>query len=309
MARIRSIHPGIFTDEDFMALSMAARVVLPGLWTEADDHGVFAWKPLTLKARLVPVDNVEMAAILAELEDADFIKRFRDGGGREFGLIRNFRKFQRPKKPSYVHPFSEEFSQYVGLTDAGPPPRGNHGGTQGEESEQMEDEGEGEGGEKGKEVKDLVSLGRAIAAACAAAQARGPEIIRLPTNRYKADAEEVPIFENQVREYEQLYPAVDVRAHLRSMRAWLISNTDKRKTRKGMMRFVNSWLEGKQNKATTDGTAGRNRSTSGAKPSNLANHLEGLARLVDEADGRDEGVSRPGQLALAAPEIGRSEVH
>ncbi len=41
MARIRSIHPGLFTDEAFMALSLLARVVLPGLWTECDDQGVF----------------------------------------------------------------------------------------------------------------------------------------------------------------------------------------------------------------------------------------------------------------------------
>ena len=87
MSRIRSIHPGLFTDEAFMALSMSARVVLMGLCTEADDHGVFAWKPLTLKARLLPADNVDMVALLGELEKMDFLKRFSDDG-HEYGIIR-----------------------------------------------------------------------------------------------------------------------------------------------------------------------------------------------------------------------------
>lgn len=32
MARIRSVHPGLYTDEAFMTLSMAARVLIVGLW-------------------------------------------------------------------------------------------------------------------------------------------------------------------------------------------------------------------------------------------------------------------------------------
>ena len=64
MARIRSVHPGLFTDESFMSASPLARIVMIGVWTEADDNGVFEWKPLTLKARLLPADNADMAAIL-----------------------------------------------------------------------------------------------------------------------------------------------------------------------------------------------------------------------------------------------------
>jgi hypothetical protein len=33
MPRIRSVHPGLFTDEAFVTVSMAARVLLIGVWT------------------------------------------------------------------------------------------------------------------------------------------------------------------------------------------------------------------------------------------------------------------------------------
>lgn len=37
MARIRSIHPGLYTDESFATLTMAARVLIIGIWNHADD--------------------------------------------------------------------------------------------------------------------------------------------------------------------------------------------------------------------------------------------------------------------------------
>jgi hypothetical protein len=114
MARIRSVHPGLFTDEAFMALSDAARVFLIGLWTEADDHGVFEWKPLTLKARLRPNNNEPVDALLGEMEAVDVIRRF-DVDGRAFGALRNFTVYQRPKSPQYKHILPADLFCFVGL--------------------------------------------------------------------------------------------------------------------------------------------------------------------------------------------------
>jgi len=112
MARIRSIHPALFTDEAFASLSMAARVLLLGLWTEADDQGVFDWKPVTLKMRIMLVDNVSVPDLLLELEGWNAVKRFSQDG-KEFGAIRNFCKFQRPKTPKYRALKSAEIRNYV----------------------------------------------------------------------------------------------------------------------------------------------------------------------------------------------------
>lgn len=139
MARIRSIHPGIFTDEAFASLSMGARVLLFGIWTEADDHGVFEWKPVSLKMRVMPVDNVSIPDLLIECERADVIKRFSDG--KSYGLVRNFCRYQRPKKPKYVHPMPEEFRTYAGLNKDGSLPVLHQSRTGGEKSPQREEEG------------------------------------------------------------------------------------------------------------------------------------------------------------------------
>ncbi|MBR1744376.1 MAG: phage replisome organizer N-terminal domain-containing protein [Lachnospiraceae bacterium] len=49
-------------------------------------------------------------------------------------------------------------------------------------------------------------------------------------------------------EYVRLYPNVDVKQQFNVMRAWCISNPKKRKTRRGITKFVNSWLAREQDK-------------------------------------------------------------
>ena len=121
MARIRSVHPGLFTDEAFMSCGFAARQLIVGLWCEARDDGVFEWKTLTLKARIFPVDNIDVEELLAELESHDIIRRF-EAGGKSYGAVRNFRKYQRPKKPNDSGVLPDEFRTYVGLSEGGSEP-------------------------------------------------------------------------------------------------------------------------------------------------------------------------------------------
>ena len=49
-------------------------------------------------------------------------------------------------------------------------------------------------------------------------------------------------------EYVRLYPNVDVKQQFNVMRSWCLSNPQKRKTRRGITRFVNSWLAKEQDK-------------------------------------------------------------
>lgn len=114
MARIRSVHPGLFTDEAFAGLGSDAQVFLIGLWTESDDQGLFEWKPLTLRMRLRPTKDGPIESILEELCSANCIKMF-EVNGRKYGAIRNFRKYQKPKTPNKIHPISLEMEMYVGL--------------------------------------------------------------------------------------------------------------------------------------------------------------------------------------------------
>ena len=116
MARIRSIHPGQATDEDFVSCSAIARLFALLLRGEADDHGVFEWKPVTLKMRILPADSVDVGDLLAELVDSNQVQQF-TADDKPYGVIRNFCTWQRPRKPKYTYPFPDHLRDYVGLKD------------------------------------------------------------------------------------------------------------------------------------------------------------------------------------------------
>lgn len=140
MARIRSVHPSLFTDEAWVSCSPLARILYVGLWTDADDQGVFEWKPLQIKMRLLPGDTGDVAAMLAEMEGVGLIKSY-EVGGKRYGAIGNFRKFQRPQKPNAVHPLPENIAEYVCLSPTNPDPVEDHSATDPVIAPQMEDGG------------------------------------------------------------------------------------------------------------------------------------------------------------------------
>ena len=62
------------------------------------------------------------------------------------------------------------------------------------------------------------------------------------------DKSEYPIYEKQRQEWSGLYPAVDVMQQLRGMRGWLMANPNQRKTKRGILSFVDRWLKREQDK-------------------------------------------------------------
>lgn len=117
MARIRSVFTDQWTDDEFLSCSPLARLLALGLRNIADDFGVFAWKPVQIKIRLLPMDNCDVTELLQELVSNNQI-RFFDESGRGYGVIRNFRKWQKPQKPKSWHPLPPEYANYIGLSDA-----------------------------------------------------------------------------------------------------------------------------------------------------------------------------------------------
>ena len=77
------------------------------------------------------------------------------------------------------------------------------------------------------------------------------------------DGTDFEISVEMVAELSGLYPAVDVEQQLRNMRGWLLANPKNRKTKAGIMRFVNSWLSREQNSARPSANQKQGSYTSG----------------------------------------------
>lgn len=94
---------------------------------------------------------------------------------------------------------------------------------------------------KGKLSKDKFSRDKTI---CTEPEtsASVPAVIELPLN----DKSLYPITQQDINGWIEIYPSVDVMQELRKMRGWLDANPTKRKTSRGIRRFVNSWLSRSQ---------------------------------------------------------------
>lgn len=90
-----------------------------------------------------------------------------------------------------------------------------------------------------------------------------PVIISLILN----DKTEYGVTQKDIDEWAKLYPAVDILQELRKMRGWLDSNPGRRKTRRGVKRFINNWLAKSQDRGGNRqyGTNKDTISTSSAK--------------------------------------------
>jgi hypothetical protein len=104
VARIRTIKPEFWEDEEIGTLSREARLLLIGTWNLADDEGLLRWTPVYLKAALFMYDDdltvAKTEKLMEELAVKPIILPYQGGTGlQRLGCIVNFRRHQRINRP------------------------------------------------------------------------------------------------------------------------------------------------------------------------------------------------------------------
>lgn len=98
---------------------------------------------------------------------------------------------------------------------------------------------------------------------------------------------DVPL--DKIKMWEHTYPAVDVRQEILKMIAWCHSNPAKKKTKRGVDRFINSWLDREQNKG---GSSTRKGEMTGGQKGNSYdrwNDIRGCLTVTeDNTDGNQD---------------------
>ena len=98
MARIRTVKPKLFTHEGLYdaehETGLPLRLSFIGLFTEADRDGRFQWRPRTLKAAILPFDDVDFSRVLDALATRGFLVKYSSRAGEKLGVIPTFRLHQ-----------------------------------------------------------------------------------------------------------------------------------------------------------------------------------------------------------------------
>lgn len=94
MARIRTIKPEFFKSDELADLSPLHRLLFIGLWCLADRDGRLEDKPRRIKVEILPYDDADVDAMLADLHAAGFVHRYTAEGVACIVVV-NFEKHQR----------------------------------------------------------------------------------------------------------------------------------------------------------------------------------------------------------------------
>jgi hypothetical protein len=78
---------------------------------------------------------------------------------------------------------------------------------------------------------------------------KGEELANVVERLLLTDGSHFELTQGHLDEFQRAYPAVKVADEFREMRVWCMANPGKRKTRSGILRFVNTWLSKDQTEA------------------------------------------------------------
>lgn len=229
----RILKESICTSETIAELTPFEETFFYRLIVSCDDFGRFDARPAILKGRLFPLADVTIKAIqsaLSKLSTVGILELY-EVEGRGYLQLCTWSKHQqtRASKSKYPPP-SEGTCKHLQADDIN--------------CDQLP-----------ANVPDIrirkretkTNTGKVSCTepetASAPQEEKEPKIL-LPLN----DGTDYPVSEEQCHEWAGLYPAVDVIQQLRGMRGWLLANRSKRKTRSGILRFINGWLAKEQNK-------------------------------------------------------------
>ena len=216
----RILREGILTSERVNKLAWPAEVFYRRLMSVVDDFGRFYAKPELLLAACYPlhiekVRKADIASWIGATCEAGLVRRY-TVEGKDYLEVVDFRQQQRAKS-KFPDPLPDACAA---------------------DAKQMHSRCAADA----HVYEDVVVV---VSEGVTSVEPRGsPLFVSLPL----VGRGEFAVTEAMVAEWASAYPAVDVRQELREMRAWCLANPEKRKTGRGISRFVVAWLGRQQDK-------------------------------------------------------------
>lgn len=147
MARIRTVKPEFWIDEDLSELCSETHLFAAALLNHCDDEGFFKANPKLLHAQIFALRELSGSVpnFIENLKNIGYLRLFNGSDGKEYGHVINFNKHQTINKPtaSKIKPLELIPDSYG--SDTGELPLGK------------ERKGTWKGKEQGKELKDTLS--------------------------------------------------------------------------------------------------------------------------------------------------------
>lgn len=137
MARIRTIKPEFWLDEDLAELPCEAHMLAAAILNHCDDEGYFKANPKLIHAQVFALRDMECTTtvLVQSLQKIGYLTLFVGSDGKEYGHVTNFNNHQSINKPKASKIKGLKPVQSKSRTDTGQLPLGKEQGKeQGKES-------------------------------------------------------------------------------------------------------------------------------------------------------------------------------
>lgn len=99
MARIRTIKPEFWVDDQIVELDYATRLLFIGLWNFVDDEGYVEYKAKRIKMQIFPADSLDVSGMLTNLLDMGRLAQFASDQGDLLRVV-NWDRHQKISHPT-----------------------------------------------------------------------------------------------------------------------------------------------------------------------------------------------------------------
>jgi len=99
VARIRTIKPEFWVDEQIVELDYVTRLLFIGIWNFVDDEGYLEYKPRRIKMQIFPADDLDISREIQNLLEANRLLYFTSDQG-DLLRVANWSRHQKISNPT-----------------------------------------------------------------------------------------------------------------------------------------------------------------------------------------------------------------
>lgn len=240
MARARNIKPGFFTNEELAELDPLTRILFAGLWTIADRDGRLEDRPRRIKALTLPHDQADVDSMLNQLQP-NFIRRYEVNGQRYIQVV-NWHKHQTPHYKEVASTIPSMGQRQVNVDSTSDQHQVNQSASCPPDSLSLDSLN-----------LDTDSLNLDICmetesqSSMPPKEDESPVVIEFPCDGKPA---KWSLRKSQIDEWSGYFPSIDVQAECRKALAWILASPERRKTFRGMNKFLVGWIGRSQDRGS-----------------------------------------------------------
>ena len=234
----RILKESICASDTIDALAWLEEVTFYRLIVNCDDYGRFDARPAILKAKLFPLKTVTEKTLIEAIDKLSSvgIVCVYVVNGKPYLQIITWSNHQTIRNKKSKYPGVEEGAQYKDLSEAlqhlnaiASNRSQLHTNVPVIQSNPIQSKSNSKSESIMREADKSAPTQKAV--------------IELTLN----DNTQYPVTQEDINHWGELYPAVNILQELRNMQGWIEGNPTKRKTRRGMPRFITGWLSRVQN--------------------------------------------------------------